>query len=104
MSKTKLDKEEKDILDSFERGEWEQVKNFKAEVKKHQEYARNTLKKDKRVNIRLSSKVLEEIQALAAENGIPYQTLMSSILHRYVHGSLVDKQKQSRWAGGKVSR
>jgi predicted DNA binding CopG/RHH family protein len=50
MSRIKLDKEEKDILDSFERGEWKQVDNVKAEVKKHQEYARNTLKKDKRVN------------------------------------------------------
>ncbi len=93
MSKIKLDKEEKDILDSFERGEWKQVNDFKAEAKKHQEYARNTLKKDKRVNIRISSKVLEEIQALAVENGIPYQTLMTSILHRYVHGSLIDKQR-----------
>jgi predicted DNA binding CopG/RHH family protein len=93
LSKIKLDKEEKDILDSFERGEWKQVKNFKDEVKKHQEYARKTLKKDKRVNIRISSKVLEEIQALAVENGIPYQTLMTSILHRYVHGSLIDKPR-----------
>ncbi len=67
MSKLKLDKEEKDILDSFERGEWKRVESFKAEVKKHQEYARKTLKKDKRVNIRISSKVLEEIQALAVE-------------------------------------
>ena len=48
MSKLKLDKEEKDILDSFERGEWKQVKGFKDEVKKHQEYAKKTLKKDKR--------------------------------------------------------
>ena len=96
MSKIKLDKEEKDILDSFERGEWKQFKNFKAEVKKHQEYARKTLKKDKRVNIRISSKVLEEIQAVAVENGIPYQTLMASILHRYVHGSLIDKPRQNK--------
>ena len=96
MSKIKLDKEEKDILDSFERGEWKQVKNFKAEVKKHQEYARKTLRKDKRVNIRISSKVLEEIQALAVENGIPYQTLMTSILHRYVHGSLIDKPRPNK--------
>jgi predicted DNA binding CopG/RHH family protein len=96
MSKMKLDEEEKDILDSFERGEWKQVKNFKIEVKKHQEYARKTLKKDKRVNIRISSKVLEEIQTIAAENGIPYQTLMTSILHRYVHGSLIDKPMQNK--------
>ncbi len=96
MSKIKLDKEEKDILDSFDRGEWRRVSNFKAEVKKHQKYARSTLKKDKRVNIRISSKDLEEIQALAVENAIPYQTLMTSILHRYVHGSLVDKQRPNK--------
>jgi len=96
MSMIKLNKEEKDILDSFERGEWKQVKNVKAEIKKHQEYARNTLKKDKRVNIRISSKVLEEIQALAIENGIPYQTFMTSILHRYVHGGLIDKPRPNK--------
>ena len=99
MGKMKLDEDEKDILDSFERGEWKQVKNFKTEVKKHQAYAKKTLKKDKRVNIRISSKILEEIQVLAAENGIPYQTLMTSILHRYVHGSLIDKPRPGRRVG-----
>jgi len=94
MRKIKLDKEEKNILDSFERGELKPVKNLKAEIKKHQEYAIKTLKKDKRVNIRISSKDLEEIQTLAIENGIPYQTLMTSILHRYVHGSLIDKPRR----------
>jgi predicted DNA binding CopG/RHH family protein len=93
MNEIKLDKEEKEILESFERGEWKQVKNLKAEIKKHQAYARKTLKKDKRVNIRISARDLEEIQALAAENGIPYQTLMSSILHRYIHGGLIDKPR-----------
>ena len=93
MSKMKLSKEEKDIPESFERGEWKQVKNLKTEIRKHQEYARKTLKKDKRVNIRISSKDLEEIQALAIENGIPYQTLMTSMLHSYVHGSLIDKPR-----------
>jgi predicted DNA binding CopG/RHH family protein len=96
MNEIKLDEEEKEILESFERGEWKQVKNLKAEINKHQRYARNTLKKDKRVNIRISSKDLEEIQALAAENGIPYQTLMSSILHRYVHGGLIDKPRPNK--------
>ena len=57
---------------------------------------KKTLKKDKRFNIRISSKVLVEIQALAAENGIPCQTLMTSILHRYVHGSLVDKPRPNK--------
>jgi predicted DNA binding CopG/RHH family protein len=63
---------------------------------KHQQYASKSLKKDKRVNIRISSKVLEEIQALAVENGIPYQTLMSIILHRYVCGYLIEKPRSNK--------
>jgi len=96
MNKIKLDKDEQEILKSFERGEWQSVKNVKGEILKHQQYARNTLKKDKRVNIRISSKVLEEIQALAVENGIPYQTLMSSVLHRYVSGYLIEKPRPNK--------
>ena len=96
MNKIKLDKDEQEILESFERGEWQSVKNVKGEILKHQQYARNTLKKDKRVNIRISSKVLEEIQALAVENGIPYQTLMSSVLHRYVSGYLIEKPRPNK--------
>jgi len=90
MKKKKLDKEEQDILDSFERGEWKPVKNRKREIKRHEQYARNTIKKDKRVNIRISSKDLEEIQSIAVADGIPYQTLMSSVLHRFVGGRLVE--------------
>ena len=93
MGKIKLDKDEQEILKSFERGEWKSVQNVKAEIMKHQQYARKTLKKDKRVNIRISSKVLEGIQSLAVENGIPYQTLMSSILQRYVSGYLIEKPR-----------
>ena len=96
MGKMILDNDEQDILESFERGEWKSVQNVKSEIMKHQQYARKTLKKDKRVNIRISSKVLEEIQALAVENGIPYQTLMSSILHRYVSGYLIEKPKPNK--------
>lgn len=93
MTKIKLDREEKDILDSFERGEWKPVKNLKQEIQKHQEYARQTLKKDKRVNIRISARILDELQARAIEDGIPYQTLISSILHRFVTGRLVEKTR-----------
>ena len=96
MGKMILDNDEQDILESFERGEWKSVQNVKSEIMKHQQYARKTLKKDKRVNIRISSKVLEEIQALAVENGIQYQTLMSSILHRYVSGYLIEKPKPNK--------
>lgn len=96
MAKIKLDKEEKDILDSYERGEWKSVKNLDEEIEKHRGYARQTLKKDKRVNIRISSMVLEELQTRAVEDGMPYQTLISSILHRFVTGRLIDKQKSNK--------
>lgn len=83
-----LDDEERDLMESVERGEWKSVNNLKEEIKKHQEYARNTLRKDKRVNIRISSRDLEALQSKAVEEGIPYQTLMGSVLHRYVAGRL----------------
>jgi len=96
MSKIKLDKDEQEILKSFERGEWKSVQHVKAEIMKHQHYARKTLKKDKRVNIRISSKVWEGIQSLAVENGIPYQILMSSILQCYVAGYLIEKPRPNK--------
>ena len=96
MAKVKLDNGERDILDSFERGEWRPVKNLKEEIQEHREYARQTLKKDKRVNIRIPSRVLDELQARAIEDGIPYQTLISSILHRFVTGRLVEKPRSNK--------
>ena len=90
MKKVKLDKEEQELLDSFERGEWKPVANRGQEIERHVRYAKNTLAKDRRVNIRISSKVLEEIQAIAVEDGLPYQTLMASVLHRYAAGRLVE--------------
>ena len=74
MKKTVLDNEEKDILTSYDRGEWRPVKNQEQEIKRLGEYAKNTLRKDKRINIRISSKDLDQAQAIAAEEGIPYQT------------------------------
>lgn len=88
MKKMYLEEEERDLVESIERGEWESVKNLKAEIQKHQEYARNTLRKDKRVNIRISARDLESLQTKAVEDGIPYQTLMASVLHRFVAGRL----------------
>ncbi len=96
MQKTRLDKEEQDILDSFERGEWKPVANRRQEIARHMAYARNTLAKDKRVNIRISSKDLEELQAIAVEDGMPYQTLMASVLHRFASGRFVEKASRTR--------
>jgi predicted DNA binding CopG/RHH family protein len=93
MKKTVLDTEEKDILESYDLGEWRSIKSPKAEIKKLREYARNTLQKDKRINIRMSSKDLDQVQILSAEEGIPYQTLISSIIHKYVSGYLLEKKR-----------
>jgi predicted DNA binding CopG/RHH family protein len=88
---TKLDQEEKDLLESFERGEWQSIQNRKEEFKRYQDYASATFKKEMRVNIRLSKKDLEALQKRALEEGIPYQTLMASVLHKYVMGRLVER-------------
>lgn len=85
----KLTKEEKDIRASVERGEWS-VTTKKSDLRKYQEAARQMLKKDTRLNIRISSQDLKNLQKRAMEEGLPYQTFVSSLLHRYVTGRLVD--------------
>ena len=90
MSKARLEKEEKQLLDSLESGQWKSVPRLQSEIRKHGQYAKNTMRKDKRVNIRISSRDLEQLQTMAMEDGIPYQTLMSSILHRFLAGRLVE--------------
>ena len=88
MRKYRLDKEEREILDSLERGEWKPVKNFERAKAYFRRVATETLKKDRRINIRLSQKDLAGIQVKAAREGMPYQTLISSIIHRFVIGNL----------------
>jgi predicted DNA binding CopG/RHH family protein len=90
MARSKLTKEEKEILESYENGEWESIAS-KGDLEGYRAAARRMFKKDKRVNIRISGKDLELIQERALIEGIPYQTLMSSILHKYVNGRFVDK-------------
>ncbi len=85
--KAKLDKYEKDILESFTNNEWREVENMDEEIEKHKKYAHETFKKDKRVNIRLSQKDINLLKIKAMAEGLPYQTLMASILHKYVTGS-----------------
>ena len=88
--KDRLTEEEQEILDSFERGEWVPVKDLSKRKKELIRYARNTLKKDKRLNIRISERDLNELQKKAVSEGLPYQTFVSSILHKYVNGKLVE--------------
>jgi predicted DNA binding CopG/RHH family protein len=83
-----LDEEELQILADFERGEFESIENFRSEKRKLEETARHTLSKDKRINIRISSRDLEKIQLRAAKEGMPYQTYIASTLHKVVTGRL----------------
>jgi predicted DNA binding CopG/RHH family protein len=87
----KLTQEERALRIAVERGEWRSVTDLEKARARYQGYARATLKKDRRINIRLSTKDLETLQMLAIEEGIPYQTLIASILHKYVSGSLVER-------------
>lgn len=85
----KVDDEELQILSAFEQGRLKSVAT-KAEIARLKAAARATGLKDKRVNIRLSSGDLGDIQARALEEGIPYQTLIASVLHKYVTGRLTE--------------
>jgi predicted DNA binding CopG/RHH family protein len=86
----KLTKEEQAILDSVERGGWRRVPNFAKETRQYEMAARATLRKDKRVNIRMTERDLVRFQKKAAEEGLPCQTLISSVLHKYINERLRD--------------
>ena len=85
---SKLSGEEREILEAFEKGKLKRSKKAAHLKKKHQEYAEAMFKKDARINIRLSSRDLRGLQKKALSEGIPYQTLVASILHKYVEGRL----------------
>lgn len=78
-----LDKEEEQIIKDFEEGKLVRTKDFEKQKKLFQEIARNTLNKTKNINIRLSEKDLQKLKRKAMEEGLPYQTLASSILHKF---------------------
>ncbi|MBI4078770.1 MAG: hypothetical protein HY429_00500 [Candidatus Levybacteria bacterium] len=82
MKYFELDKEEKELLEEVERGEWKSVKNLAKEKRRLMQIAKNTLNKTRNINIRLSERTLYKLKAKALQEGIPYQTLASSILHK----------------------
>lgn len=86
-----LDLYEKQVLSAFKAGKLKSTVTSEASLRRYREYERATLSKNKRVNIRLSTPDLSEIQARAAEEGIPYQTLIASVLHRFVAGRFIEK-------------
>ena len=89
MKTYKLDREEREILKSYEKGDWKGTKPGKADLQRYAAIARNTLRKSQRMNIRISKADLSGIKGKAAQEGMPYQTLVASIIHKYVSGSLI---------------
>jgi predicted DNA binding CopG/RHH family protein len=84
----KLDKEEKELSDSFDKGEWKSVRSLAQDKANAKKASANYQKKDARINIRLSMTDLDQIKQKAAYEGLPYQTLIASILHKYAAGHL----------------
>ena len=91
MSNLKLQQDELELLASYENEEWKSVKKIKEQKEHYRAYARATFRKDKRINIRISEKDLLDLQKRAIRQGIPYQTLLSSVLHKYANGTLTEK-------------
>lgn len=82
-----LTEDENKLLESVEKGEWVSVSS-ENELNRYQDIAQEQLKKDKRITIRISNNVLTGLQKRALEEGIPYQTLINSILHKFLSGKL----------------
>ena len=91
MSDLKLQPDELELLASYENEEWQSAINVKEQKEQYRVYAHATFRKGKRVNIRISEKDLFDLQKCALREGIPYQTLISSVLHKYVSGTLAEK-------------
>lgn len=89
-----VDPYELEVLEAFESGKLKSVAT-KSELAKFKAAARATAIKDRRVNIRLSSIDLSDIQVKALEEGVPYQTLIASVLHKYVTGRLAEKDERT---------
>lgn len=88
----KLDKEEREILDAYDKGRLKLVSPSKKERDKTRSMAEQTFRKDRRVTIRLYDHDLKGVQKKAMEKGMPYQTLISAMIHQYVEGDLVERQ------------
>lgn len=86
-----IDKDEKELINSIENNEWLPVNNSSELKKIFKKAARNTSIKDQRMNIRIAKRDIQSLKAKALEEGMPYQTLVSSILHKYITGKLTEK-------------
>ena len=89
--KMKYDEEEKNIIDAYENGKIKLSTPLEKELENIKAIAKNTFKKDKRITIRLYDHDYKGIQKKALEMGVPYQTLISGLIHRYIEGELISK-------------
>lgn len=89
----KLDRDEEQLLASLEGGEWTRRGAAAKDMKRLRSVARATVRKDKRVNIRITARDLAHLQKAAMEEGLPYQTFISSILHKYIAGRLIERPR-----------
>ena len=85
MKYYELNQEEKDLLDAVDRGEYKSVPNAKKEIARYRSYIAATLNRNRNINIRLSERDLHKLKAKAQEEGLPYQTLIASLLHKFVN-------------------
>lgn len=90
-----FDEEERELIESIEKDEWLPVPDFEEKKAVYQAAARTTLRKNRRINLRLSEKDFHDIQIKALEEGIPYQTLIASIVHKYLNGTLSPRNRRS---------
>jgi predicted DNA binding CopG/RHH family protein len=88
------DKEELELMKSIETEVWVSVNNLEEEIKKAKKAAEATLTKSERMNIRISPNDLRRLKIKAMEEGMPYQTLVSSIIHKYLIGRLQEQREQ----------
>jgi predicted DNA binding CopG/RHH family protein len=89
MKTTLTRKEERDLIASVERGEWKSSRDREKNLLRFREIARETLRKDARINIRMTKRDFFHLKSKAIKEGMPYQTLVSSIIHRYRTGQMV---------------
>ena len=83
-----IDENERDLIASIERGEWQEVDDMASAIAEAQQIAAATIAKSEPMNVRISSADLKALKAKAIEEGLPYQTLATSVLHKYVTGQL----------------
>jgi predicted DNA binding CopG/RHH family protein len=91
MKYFELDKNEEKVVKDFEGGALKRVADLPRQKTVYQSVAKNTLNKTRHINVRLSERDLQKLKACAAEKGVPYQTLVTSILHQYSNGRVEEK-------------